>query len=196
MMEPMTDVGFADMMRVLDSWQAARRREDFEEQMGIDTLMLMFELDPKIQEEFGFSPNKKISGLQRMGLLIHGSQVVKVFDAIFSALGPDIDDVLVPILEDLGDEHLILRLSPEQFQSLSKALMQTLPGKLDSWSPELKASWTNVMNAVISQLAECVRNRVATIPQKTVPSTHTTVVKNRSVVAMDRRLESRIINSV
>lgn len=192
------DVGFADMMQVLESWQAARRREDFEEQLGIDTLMLMFELDLEIQEVFGFSPNKKITGLQRMGLLIHGSQVVKVFDAIFSALGPDIDDVLVPILEDLGDEHLIMRLSPEHFQSLSKALMQVLPEKLDGWSPALKESWTKVMNVVIGQLAECVRNRNTTKPQKPIPSTNTSnvVVKSRSVAAADRRLESRIINTV
>ncbi|GAX29253.1 hypothetical protein FisN_16Hu318 [Fistulifera solaris] len=186
----MNEVGFADMMKVLESWQAVRQREDFEEQLGIETLMLMFDLDPKVQEVFGFAPNKKITGLQRMGLLIHGSQVVQVFDAIFSALGPDIDEVLVPILEDLGDEHLILRLSPEQFQSLSKALMQILPGKLDGWSPALESAWTNVMNAVTSQLAECVRNRAPLKTPKTVTSTHSSnvVVKSLSVATADRRL--------
>lgn len=195
MIEEMKNVGFVEMMQVLESWQTARRREDFEEQLGIDTLLLMFELDPKIQEVFGFPPNKKITGIQRMGLLFHGSQIVRVFDDIFSALGPDMDDVLVPILEDLGEEHLMLRLSPEHFQFLSQALMKLLPDKLDDWTSELESSWSKVMNIVTRQLSECARNRSpAKLPKAvTAPHTSSVAVKSLSVTAADRRLENRII---
>lgn len=196
MIPEMKEVGFAEMMQVLDSWQTARRKEDFEEQLGIDTLLLMFELDPKIQVVFGFPPDKKITGLQRMGLLINGIQIIQVFDDIFSALGPDMDEVLMPILEDLGEEHLMLRLSSEHFQFLSQALMQLLPEKLDNWTPDLESSWRKVMCVVTSQLSKCVTNRGPTSLQKTMSAHTSSNVKSLSVTSSNCRMEGRIINTV
>lgn len=149
-------------MTVIRSWETARQRNGFDEKLGIDTLLLLFKMDPRIKQIFGFQVDQEVqvTGMQRMGVLIHGLRIIKMLDLIFSVLGPD-DDILHNVLSDMGEQHCKLGLSPEHFTLMCRALLQVLEDIMgDEWTDELKSAWFQVIRELSVEIAKCMSKRM------------------------------------
>jgi len=189
----------AAVIQVIQSWEVARQRHGFDEQLGIDTLMLyvdlsffrfsrhclamcvwlknrhshatfllrfflrysndntrLFKMDPGMKSMFGFHVNKQVNpvGLERMGILIHGLGIVHMLDAIFAALGPDLE-ILQVVVAEVGEKHSKLGLSPDHFLLLCRALLHVLEDTMgDEWDDTtLRSSWFQVIRVVSFEIA-------------------------------------------
>lgn len=166
----MTDINVSpiSVMKVIQSWERARQRNGFDEQLGIDTLLVLFRMDPRIKQIFGFAFDKEVKaeGVQRMGILIHGLQIVKMLDAIFSALGLD-DELLSEILAETGEQHCQLGLSPDHFTLLCRALLEVLEKTMgDDWTSDTRAAWFQVIRVVNVAIAKNMQKRMEKVCQK------------------------------
>lgn len=149
----------ASVMKVISSWETARQRNGFDEQLGIDTLLVLFKMDPTIKPVFGFPVDKEVKaqGMQRMGILIHGLRIVKMLDSIFAVIGPD-EDILAEILADMSDEHCQIGLSPDHFTLLCRSfleVMEKIMGK--EWTPDIRTAWVEVVQVVNVEIAKNIQ---------------------------------------
>lgn len=146
----------ASVMKVISSWEAARQRNGFDEQLGIDTLLALFKMDPCIKQIYGFAVEKEVKaqGMQRMAILIHGVQIVKMLDGIFAVIGPD-EDILAEVLADLGEQHCKAGLSADHFTLLCRAFLEVLEKIMgDQWTSDIRDAWAQVIQVVNVEIAK------------------------------------------
>ncbi|GAX29254.1 hypothetical protein FisN_16Hh317 [Fistulifera solaris] len=158
----------ACVMKVISSWETARQRNGFDEQLGIDTLLVLFKMDPQIKPIYGFAVEKEVKaqGMQRMGVLIHGLQVVKMFDVILSALGPD-EELFYDVVTEMGEQHCKHGLSPNHFTLLCRAVMEVLEKIMgNEWTNDVRAAWSQVIECVNAEIVKSMLKRM----EKTAPS--------------------------
>jgi nitric oxide dioxygenase len=158
----------ACFMKVISSWETARQRNGFDEQLGIDTLLALFKMDPEIKTVYGFVVDKEVKaqGMQRMGVLIHGLQVVRMFDVILSALGPD-EELFYDVVTEMGEQHCKHGLSPDHFTLLCRAVVEVLEKIMgDEWTMEVRAAWSQIIDCVNAEIVKSMRKQM----EKTTPS--------------------------
>lgn len=64
-------------------------------------------------------------------------------------------DVLVPILEQLGQRHNGYGVKPEHYSTVGAALIKTLDQGLGpAFTPEIKSAWTSVYGVMASVMAK------------------------------------------
>lgn len=151
----------ASVMKVLSSWETARQRNGFDEQLGIDTLLILFKMNPEIKPIYGFAVDREVKaqGIQRMGILIHGLQVVSTFDAILSALGPD-EELLSEVIAETGEKHCQRGLSPDHFTLLCRSLLQVLEKIMgDKWTADIQAAWSQIIHCVSAEITKNMQKR-------------------------------------
>ena len=108
----------------------------------------LFELDPETKAIFGFHGRKAANlssrGINRMGLLIHGSRIVEMIHTTLLSLGPDMD-MLEDFLADLGQRHMRHGVKPKHFRILAKVFIERLAMLLGpSWTLNHTAAWVDV----------------------------------------------------
>ena len=146
----------ASVMKVISSWETARQRNGFDEQLGIDTLLVLFKMDPQVKPIYGFAVDKEVKaqGMQRMGILIHGVQIVKMLDGIFALMGPD-EDILTEVLADIGEEHCQMGLSPDHFTLLCRALLEVMEKIMGAeWTADISTAWFQVIQVINVEIAK------------------------------------------
>jgi hemoglobin-like flavoprotein len=148
------DLSYRSISLVLKSWDQAKQSEVNEEKLGIDTLLRLFELKPETKAIFGFPVKGKLkaTGMQRMGLLIHGRRIVSMIQGTFGLLGPDVD-LLEEFLFDLGRRHTSYGVKPEYFQYLGQAFQEVLKDILgDMWTDKIDRAWEAVFYEITAEI--------------------------------------------
>lgn len=156
----------ASVMKVISSWETARQRNGFDEQLGIDTLLVLFQMDPTVKKVFGFAVDKEVKaqGMQRMGVLIHGLRIVKLLDGIFAVMGPD-EEMFAEILADMSEEHCQIGLSPEHFTLLCKSFLEVMEKIMGSeWTSDIRSAWSDVVQVVNVEIAKTIQTNVESAP--------------------------------
>jgi hypothetical protein len=152
------DLSYRSVSLVLKSWEQAKHSEVNEEKLGIDTLLRLFELEPETRAIFGFpvTGKLKVTGMQRMGLLIHGRRVVSMIHGTFGLLGPDVD-LLEDFLFDLGHRHQSYGVKPEYFQYLGQAFQEVLKDILgDLWTDQIDVAWETVFHEITTEITKSI----------------------------------------
>eukprot|EP00977_Amphora_coffeiformis_P020294 scaffold8050_cov180-Amphora_coffeaeformis.AAC.1 len=155
-------MSYATISRVIETWEIARRTPNFNEKVGVMTLLKLFEIEPLTKQVFDIevhhTPTHK--ELQESGHLYHAIRMFEMFDAALNMLGPDLE-TLNEVLTELGKRHIgygvkavshICRLvsSPlppiqHYFPFMKHALFYALRDTLGSkWTPAVQESWTEV----------------------------------------------------
>ncbi len=154
------------VMKVINSWETVRQKNGFDEQLGIDTLLVLFKMDPSIKKVFGFPVDKEVKaqGMQRMGILIHGLRIVKMLDGIFSVMGPD-EDIFAEILADMGEEHCQMGLSPDHFTLLCRAFLEVMEKIMgNDWTSDIRTAWFDVIQVVNVEIAKNIQVNMENAP--------------------------------
>ena len=77
----------------IETWEIARRTENFNETVGVMTLLKLFEIEPLTKKVFDIdvkhTPTKK--ELEESGNLVHAVRMFEMFDVALNMLGPDVD---------------------------------------------------------------------------------------------------------
>lgn len=105
-----------------DTWEQARRSDDFEEKVGVMALLKLFELEPLTKQVFGIEAEHTPTGdeLKASGNLHHAVRMFHMFDAALNMLGPD-TETLNEILADLGKRHIGYGVSAVRFTTTAKS---------------------------------------------------------------------------
>jgi hemoglobin-like flavoprotein len=147
------DLSYRSISLILKSLEQAKQNE---EKLGIDTLLRLFELEPETKTIFGFPVKGKIkaTGMQRIGLLIHGKRIVNMIEGTYALLGPDID-LLEEFLSDLGRRHVSYGVKPRYFQYLGQAFREVLKDILgDLWTDEIDRAWEAVFREITAEMTK------------------------------------------
>ncbi|GAX27988.1 hypothetical protein FisN_16Lh317 [Fistulifera solaris] len=171
----------ACVMKVINRWETARQRNGFDEQLDIDTLLALFKMDPQVKPIYGFAVEKEVKaqGMQRMGVLIYGLQVVKMFDVILSALGPD-EELFYDVVTEMGEQHCKHGLTPDHFTLLCGAVMGVLETIMDTeWTKDVRAAWSQVIECVNAEIVKSMLKRM----EKTAPSNSLSTLSRTGVAS-------------
>lgn len=133
-------MNYDSISKVLDSWESARQKFGNEEEIGSKILLSLFETVPEAKAMFGL-PSHAGAGNSRafaMGLLVHGTSVVRMLDGAVSMLGPDMD-MVQEILIQLSQLHGI---KVEYFLLFGDSIREALSAIIgESFSKETDAAW-------------------------------------------------------
>ncbi len=156
------------LLKVIACWEQSKRRGGFDETIGIELMLALFEMNPQAKSQFGFRADQVIdknNGLQRMGILIHGQRFNQTLDCLFSLLGPD-DDNLEEVLCDFNKESCQDGMPLHQFLLLLGVLVKVIAESLgEDWTDELQSCWVQV----VTHLEVIVTNIVAKSTTPTTP---------------------------
>ncbi|GAX15378.1 hypothetical protein FisN_8Lh328 [Fistulifera solaris] len=148
------------LLKVIACWEQSKSRGGFDETIGIELMLTLFEMNPQARSQFGFRTDQVIdknNGLQRMGILIHGQRFIRTLDCLFSLLGPD-DDNLEEVLRDFNKESCQDGMPLPQFLLLLGILVKVMAHTLGGdWTDEVQFCWMEV----ITHLEVIVTNIVA-----------------------------------
>ena len=160
------DLSFHDVSLASTTWEQAKHSESFE-QLGIGTILRLFELKPEFKTAFGFDINSKIDsstvGMVRMAILIHGKDIIDTVDAVFGALGPDID-ILTELLAELATSHK--SFGADYFRFLGIAVGDVLQPMLGEtkWTRAVQRAWSAVFQEVSTGIAKAMGQEVVLTP--------------------------------
>lgn len=90
-----TEFPFAKLIphapRYAETWDTARRTKNFDETVGVMTLLKLFELEPLTKRVFDIRVDHTPSEqeLKESGHLVHAIRMFQMFDAALNMLGPD-----------------------------------------------------------------------------------------------------------
>jgi Globin len=143
-------VSYQKFSLVLESWEAAKQRHSCAEEIGLAILFELFRTDESAQTVFGFQAKsvKEIesSPLLRMGLLVHGNSIVKMFDGVLGLLGPDLD-CAEEMLQLCAKRHVKFGVKPKHFGSLNVAVRQALKRAMGAaYSADMDEAWKEVLS--------------------------------------------------
>jgi hemoglobin-like flavoprotein len=147
-------ISYKHISLVIESWELARQRFGNEEQVGTTILIHLFTVEPETKRIFGFRPDQDIAGnpMLKMGVLVHGAQVIQMLDGILDLLGQD-TDLLEQALGPVGEQHcrLVGTDQPEYFELLGQAIRMTLMEILgDRFTPSCYVAWTEAFRVFSS----------------------------------------------
>jgi hypothetical protein len=134
---------------VLESWEAAKQRHSCAEEIGLAILLELFHTDESAQSVFGFQAKNlqqiESNPLLRMGLLVHGNSLVKMFDGVLGLLGPDLD-CAEEMLQQCAKRHVKFGVKPKHFGSLNVAVRQSLKRLMGlAYTTEMDEAWNEVL---------------------------------------------------
>jgi hemoglobin-like flavoprotein len=116
----------------------------------------LFELEPSTKKVFHLDVDMKISGMQKMAVLIHGHRIVHMLDSVLSMLGPDMDTV-EEILTQLGERHRRYGVKAEYIPLLGQAIRESLKEVIGSeWTDSVHTSWVAVYEAISAILLKAL----------------------------------------
>ena len=77
-------MSYSTIANVLESWEQARQKKDFEETLGVDALLKLFELEPRTKAVFKFDIdyNPTPQELIDSGNLIHAIRMIHMFGTL------------------------------------------------------------------------------------------------------------------
>ena len=92
---------------LVETWDIARRTKNFNEVVGVMTLLKLFEIEPSTKTVFDYRVDHTPTHeeLKEFGHLGHAVRMFEMFDAALNMLGPDME-TLNEILTDLGKRHI------------------------------------------------------------------------------------------
>jgi hypothetical protein len=164
-------VKYQSFSRVLESWEAAKQRYACAEEVGMAILIELFRVDASAKDLFGLSmwsiAEIERGPLLRMGLLVHGSQLVQILDAVLGLLGPDLD-----ILEEIIQQHATILFDhgakPKHFGSLHIAMRQALANIMGAaYSADTDLAWSEVMRATSETIVKAMASNIISVRERT-----------------------------
>mmetsp|Transcript_3787 Transcript_3787/g.5953 ORF Transcript_3787/g.5953 Transcript_3787/m.5953 type:complete len:158 (+) Transcript_3787:152-625(+) len=144
------DMSYSTVSNVIDSWEAVRRTDNYEQEVGTKLFVKFFALEPEAKAIFGFRDNQSDEQLiKSRRFLKHASYFIQMIDKALGMLGPDIE-LLTEILLELGQKHVNYGVKPEYFPSMGRSLIHAIQATLgdDSFDAEIKDSWVEVYGAL------------------------------------------------
>jgi Globin len=141
---------------VIESWEAAKQRHSCAEKIGMAILIELFRSDSSAKNVFGFAA-KSVEDIETrplllMGLLLHGRNLMMVFDTVLGLLGPDVDGV-EEILRQNARTLVQLGVKPNHFGSLNVAVRHALKNTMgSSYSNAVDEAWNQVLREVSKSL--------------------------------------------
>lgn len=143
---------------LVDSWERARRRPDFDEFFGTTMLLKMFEMEPETKKVFGFDLDFEPTAeeLKKNGQLHIATTILQRFDASLNLMGPDYE-LLEEILTELGKRHVGYGVKAHFFPFMGKAIMHAMAETLqDKWTPEVNTAWTEVYQEISGTIMKSI----------------------------------------
>eukprot|EP00934_Nitzschia_sp_Nitz4_P009210 Nitzschia sp. Nitz4//scaffold100_size80364//9341//9924//NITZ4_005333-RA/size80364-augustus-gene-0.6-mRNA-1//1//CDS//3329532061//9200//frame0 len=146
------DMSYSTVSQVIETWEAIRRKENYEEAVGTKLFQRFFALEPEAKQIFGFSKDMDMTReevLKNQRFVRHAKYFVQMLDKALSMLGPDIE-MLTEVLLELGEKHVRYGVKPEFYPSMGRALMDTIQEILGTghFTPDVKADWVEVYGAL------------------------------------------------
>ena len=150
-------MSYASTMNVIESWEYVRKLNNYEQVVGVHLFRNFFALAPEALPVFAFgrSSNLEADFYQSPKLIQHAKLYIVALDKAIGLLGPNFE-LLREILMDLGDKHRRFGVSPELFQPMGQAIIETLQELLGDkkFTPTIKASWTECFQLLSDGMSE------------------------------------------
>jgi Globin len=142
-------IKYQSFLRVLESWEAAKQRYSCAEEVGMAILIELFRADASVKGFFGFSQwslaEIERSPFLRMGLLVHGCNLVLIIDGLLGLIGPDLD-ILEEILQQHATTLFVVGVKPKHFGSVLVAMRQALTRTMGAaYSADLDVAWSEIV---------------------------------------------------
>eukprot|EP00934_Nitzschia_sp_Nitz4_P002095 Nitzschia sp. Nitz4//scaffold1_size375055//215890//216425//NITZ4_000286-RA/size375055-augustus-gene-0.680-mRNA-1//1//CDS//3329541075//2095//frame0 len=141
-----SDLSFTTVSVIIDSWEAIRRMNNYEDVAGLEIFKAFFDLAPEAKTIFAFGQNEDLYESKRFRS--HARFFVGMIDKSLSLLGPD-EELLTTILLDLGKQHSNWGVKPAFYAPLGQAILLMLEKLLgDRFTPAVKDAWVEVYQAL------------------------------------------------
>jgi len=169
---------------VTETWDLAKRKANFDELVGTDLLLKLFELEPRTKKVFHFeldySPTPQ--ALKESGNLKFAIRMLESFDACISMLGPE-TEILYEILGDIGRRHVSYGVSPHFFPFFGQAMVYAMGNLLgDKWTPELKEVWLELYDSFSGIMMKAILDKhLERMMMPTSPTRSTTKTSDKSI---------------
>eukprot|EP00529_Nitzschia_sp_RCC80_P036186 CAMPEP_0113482334 /NCGR_PEP_ID=MMETSP0014_2-20120614/22864_1 /TAXON_ID=2857 /ORGANISM="Nitzschia sp." /LENGTH=157 /DNA_ID=CAMNT_0000375845 /DNA_START=88 /DNA_END=561 /DNA_ORIENTATION=- /assembly_acc=CAM_ASM_000159 len=144
------DMSYSTVSDVIDTWEAVRRTDKYEVEVGTALFKKFFALEPEAKAIFGFKKTQSDEELAKSKRFTkHAAYFIQMIDKALGMLGPDIE-LLTEILLELGQKHVNYGVKPEYFPSMGRALIFAIQEQLgeDQFTAEIKDSWVEVYGAL------------------------------------------------
>jgi methyl-accepting chemotaxis protein len=145
------EISYATINDVLDSWEAMKRTNNYQEVVGSKLFQRLFDKCPKAKVLFGFPIDIDVYSselLTSKRFLAHAAYMLEMIDTALNMLGPDIE-LLTEIMHDLGLKHIRYGVKPEMFPIMGEALVCVLQDALgDRFTNTIEASWVETYGAL------------------------------------------------
>jgi len=143
-------LSYTVVTKVTQTWDYAKRLPHFEERVGTDLLLKLFELEPRTKTVFHFDLeyNPTAEELKESGNLRFAFQMLDSFDSCIHTLGPE-TEILYEILGDLGRRHRAYGVSPHFFPFFGQAMVFAMGNILgpEIWTKELRGMWQQLYDS-------------------------------------------------
>ena len=151
---------------VITSWKSLRKISSFETKAGVIIMRKIFKLSKPLRVHFGFPHNadpEEPIVYHNKNFVMHGMRLISMIDTTIEFLEKEDLESLELELEDLGRRHVRMKVMPDDFPVLGRALIQTLQTALgDSFNKKANRSWElifhfiayNMVRGLLLELAE------------------------------------------
>ena len=150
----MTD--YRSIALVVESWEDARLKPDFEEQVSSKILQNLFDLAPRTRQAFGVRRNLEptLDNLKRTPALQHIARMLKFLNLILTLQGPP--EILYQVLEDCGRRHAKYSCHAQTISIMGKAILLSLKDWLgaESWGDQTQEAWEKIFNVIENRMVK------------------------------------------
>ncbi|GAX19669.1 hypothetical protein FisN_19Hh254 [Fistulifera solaris] len=122
------ELGYNTISEVLDSWEALRRIENYEEQAGLLLFRRLFDKSPRAKLLFGFPIDLDVHSdtiKNSRRFKAHAMYLIQMIDSSLNMLGPDIE-LLTEIMHALGEKHARFGVLAEMYSQMGDALIEAM----------------------------------------------------------------------
>mmetsp|Transcript_32943 Transcript_32943/g.79693 ORF Transcript_32943/g.79693 Transcript_32943/m.79693 type:complete len:161 (+) Transcript_32943:38-520(+) len=153
-------MSYDTVTKVVDSFEAVRRIENYDEKAGVLIFKKFFSLEPRAIKVFSFGRNIDSYSEDLLGnrqVIEHGKHYVKMVSRAIDLLGPDIE-LLTEILLELGKQHERFGVQPEFYPPMGQALLSALSELLgDKFSEPVRAAWVECYQVLAEDMIRATK---------------------------------------
>ena len=156
----LVDISYSSINSVMTSWELARQVYGCTEEVGMSILFNLFRMDKSTKTVFGFTETQNIecNPMLRMGVLVHGANIVQMIDSFLALLGPDIDTLEI-LLAEQGERHARIGVKPSHILLLGDACRTALAEIIadEKWTTKMDEAWKELFGAMSAEMIKSMR---------------------------------------
>lgn len=152
------ELSYNTISEVLESWEALRRIENYEEQAGLLLFRKLFDKCPQAKLLFGFPIDLDVHSdaiKDSKRFKAHAMYLIQMIDSSLNMLGPDIE-LLTEIMHALGEKHARFGVLAEMYAQMGEALIEAMTTLLgdDKMNEKTIEAWTETYGALSGDMIE------------------------------------------